>query len=828
MQFDMSLRQNPSSMLKNNIKIAFRALLRQKAYAVINISGLAVGIASCLLITLFVRNEFSYDRFLKDGDRIYKFVLERKYPDHSTYYSTVPHSFMQTANRDYPEIEKATYLIGPFPNTVISYTDEKDVKKEFEENFIFAADSSFFSVFSFTIVKGDTDNPLAEPNDLIVTEKTADRYFGETDPIGKVITTQFGEFKVTAVTEDAPENSHLKFDMLIAAHTFPFVKVTNYTGFSAHTYFKLLPDTDPRTLERKFPQMVDTYAAAEIERNLAKSWEDYKKEGNGYRYFLQPVTGIHLDPTNFEGKILAGGNITSVYIMISVAVLILFIACINFMNLATARSAERAKEVGVRKTMGSFKGQLVFQFLTESFLLSLLGVLLAVAIVQISLPFFNNLTGKGLHFGFEFFNVAVLTALAAVVGLLAGVYPSFVLSSFNPVVVMKGNFTGHSQGKWIRSGLVIFQFWISIVLMIGTMVMQDQMKYIREKSLGFDRDQILVVERLFAVDTQLARTFIEEVRRMEPVIDAAGSFALPGRLQDFIGIQFQPEGSSEILTTKAMAIDDRLAKVLGIELVDGRWFSDETHDSLSIMLNEAAVKVMGLENPIGRKLNNIQQTPQGNVSRDFTIVGIVKDFNFQSLRDQITPLVIQSNETFNGGAGYALAKVKGGSIREAVAQVESKWKELIPGQSFKFTFLDEDINANYASDQRTGKLFAVFSGLAIFVACIGLFALSAYTANLRTKEIGIRKVLGASVAGILILLSKDFSRMVLIAFFIAIPMAWYVMETWWLQNFAYRIQISIWTMLIAGVAAFMIAWFTVSFQSIKAALRNPVTSLRSE
>lgn len=815
-------------MLKNNIKIAFRALLRQKAYAAINISGLAVGIASCLFITLFVRNEFSYDRFLSDGDRIYKFVLERKYPDHSTYYSIVPHSFMPAAGMDYAEIEKATYLVGPFPNAVIIYKDENDVQKEFEENFIFAADSSFFSVFSFKIIKGDTENPLGNPNDLVITEATAARYFGETDPIGKVITTQFGEFKVTAVTEEVPENSHMKFDMLIAAHTFPFTKEENYTGFDAHTYFKLLPGIDSKALERKFPQMVDTYASAQIERNLGKSWEDYKKEGNGYRYFLQPVTGIHLDPTNFEGKILAGGNLTSVYIMISVALLILFIACINFMNLATARSAERAKEVGVRKTMGSFKGQLVFQFLTESFVLSLIGVLMAVAIVQTALPFFNSLTGKSLYFGFEFFNIGMLTVITIAVGLLAGVYPSFVLSSFNPVVVMKGNFTGHSQGKWIRNGLVIFQFWISIVLMIGTMVMQDQMKYIREKSLGFDRDQVLVVERLFAIDPQLAKTFLEEMRRMEPVIDAAGSLALPGRQQDFFGIQFQPEGSSEILTTKSMPIDDRLAKVLNIELADGRWFSEDTHDSLSIMLNQSAVKVMGLENPIGRKLRNTQQTPQGNVSRDFTIVGIVKDFNFQSLRDQITPLVIQSNETFNGGAGYALAKIKGGNISEAIAQAESKWKELVPGQPFKFTFLDEDLNANYASDQRTGKLFAVFSGLAIFVACIGLFALSAYTANLRTKEIGIRKVLGASVARILILLSKDFSRMVLIAFVIAIPIAWYVMETWWLQNFAYRITISIWTVFIAGVAAFAVALLTVSFQSIKAALKNPVTSLRSE
>ncbi|HNP94973.1 MAG TPA: FtsX-like permease family protein, partial [Cyclobacteriaceae bacterium] len=507
------------------------------------------------------------------------------------------------------------------------------------------------------------------------------------------------------------------------------------------------------------------------------------------------------------------------YVMISVAILILFIACINFMNLATARSAERAREVGVRKTMGSFKRQLVFQFLTESFVLSLIGVVLAVVILQFSLPFFNNLTGKSLAFQFDAISVLVLLGISVVVGFLAGVYPSFVLSSFNPVVVMKGNFTGRGEGKWIRSGLVVFQFWISIVLMIGTMVIQQQMKFMRDKSLGFDKDQVLVVERLFNIGPQTAKTYVDELKRGEPFLDAAGSFAVPGREIDFFGIQFQPEGSSEILTTKSMVVDDEATALLGLELIEGRWFSEETNDSTSLILNEAAVKVMGLDNPIGRKLNNLQQTPQGNISITFTITGIVRDFNFQSLRDQITPLVIQSNEAYGRNMAYALAKVKGGQMQQAIESARSTWQKLAPEQPFKFTFLDEDINAKYAEEQRTGQLFAVFSGLAIFVACIGLFALSAYTASLRTKEIGIRKVLGASVTKILFLLSQDFSKMVLISFALAIPVAWYVMESWWLQSFAYRIQIGIGTFAIAGLAAFVIAWLTVSFQSIKAAVK---------
>ncbi len=815
-------------MLKNNLKLAIRALLRQKGYSIINIAGLAVGIASCLLIALFVQNEFSYDKFFKDADQIYKMVLERKYPDHSTYYSTIPHSFASVAVKDYPEIESATLLVGPFGNTLISYKNDSDEKKEFEENFVFASDSNFFSIFSFKIIKGDPSTLLHNANDMVMTESTARRYFGDEDPIGKTITTGFGEFTVTGVCEDVPNNSHMKFDILVSLQTFPFVEVENFTGFSAHCYFKLFPGTDSKTLESKFPQMVDTYASAQIERDLGKSWEDYKKEGNGYRYFLQPITSIHLDPTNLEGKMEPGGNITSVYIMISVAILILFIACINFMNLATARSSERAKEVGVRKTMGSFKKHLVFQFLTESFVLSLIGVALAVLLILLALPYFNDLTGKSLQLAFSLSNVLILLIITAFVGFLAGIYPSFVLSSFNPVVVLKGNFTGNPKGQWIRNGLVIFQFWISIVLMIGTLVIQQQMTFMREKSLGFDKDQMLVVERVFNLDPQIAKTYVEELKRASPFVDAAGSGSLPGRQTDFFGIQFQPEGSSEILTTKSMVLSDRMPEVLGLKLLEGRWFSEKTNDSLSIVLNESAVKVMGYKDPIGRKLNNIRQTPEGNISLNFTIIGVVKDFNFQSLHDQVTPLVIQNASSFGGGMGYVLARVKPGLIQEAIQVAESKWREVAPEQPFKFTFLDEDLKANYEADQRTGRLFAVFSGLAIFVACIGLFALSAYTASLRTKEIGIRKVLGASVGRILVLLSKDFTKMVLISFLMAIPVAWFVMENWWLQNFAYRINISVWTILISGAAAFLVAWLTVSFQSIKAAIKNPVQSLRSQ
>jgi putative ABC transport system permease protein len=354
------------------------------------------------------------------------------------------------------------------------------------------------------------------------------------------------------------------------------------------------------------------------------------------------------------------------------------------------------------------------------------------------------------------------------------------------------------------------------------------MQYMSEKSLGFDREQILVVERGFNLEPQLMRTLIEEIRRMPQVENAAGSFAIPSSEGDFFGIQFQPEGSSEILTTKSMIVADGLGETLGLELAEGRWFSKETNDSLSILLNETAVKVMGLENPIGRKLFNNQDNANGSVSIPFTITGIVKDFNFISLREQVTPLVIQSNEAFGGGNQYVVVRVKAGEVNSAISAIEGKWKELVPEQSFRFSFLDQDLDAQYKSEKQSGKLFSIFSGLAIFVSCIGLFALSAYITNLRTKEIGVRKVLGASVQGVVALLSMDFARMILLSFIMAVPVAWYVMENWWLQNFAYRISISIWIFLIAGLVAFLIAWLTVSYQSIKAAMQNPVQSLRSE
>jgi putative ABC transport system permease protein len=815
-------------MLRNYIRVAIRSLLKQKVYTIINILGLAVGIASCLLIVLFIRDEYYFDKFFKDEDRIYRMVLERKYPNHSTFYSVVPHSFEGVARRDFPEIELSTNVFG-FPGFPLSYKNDREELKKFDEDFVIVSDSTFFKMFSFELIKGNPQEVLRSANELIVTQEMAHRYFGDEDPIGKILTSGDQSYKVVGVMQDVPANSHFDFNCILSTATFPFVKQDNFISFSAYTYFKLKTGSDPIQLEAKFPKMVDTYAAAQIEQNLGKSWEDYRKEGNGYRYFLQPLASIHLDPLNLENQMKPSGNRNSVIIMIAVAILILVIACINFMNLATAKSAERAKEVGVRKVMGSDRNQLVFQFLTEAIVLSLIGVLIAASIVYMALPLFNSLTGKELLLNLNLQTVTTLLAVALVVGFLAGIYPSFVLSSFNPVVIIKGNFTGHSSGKWLRNGLVIFQFWISIILLIGTLVIKEQMNFMSEKSLGFDKDQMLVVDRCFVLEPNISNTLIEEIKRLPEIVEAAGTFSRPGGQSDFFGRQYQPEGSSEILTTKAMIVGDDFSETIGFELLEGRWFSKETNDSLSVILNETALKVMDLPDPIGRKIYVTEQNNNGEVvNKAFTIVGIVKDFNFISLRDEITPLTIHSNEERGRANGYIFAKVKAGQIENAITSIEAKWKQLVPEEPFKFSFLDQQLNAQYKTEQQTGKLFTTFSALALFVACIGLFALSAYTASLRTKEIGIRKVMGASVSGVILLLSKDFTHMVLIAFVLAVPVAWYIMDGWWLQHFAYRINISFTIILGSGLVALLIAWFTVSFQSIKAAIQNPIRSLRSE
>ena len=819
-------------MLRNYFKTAFRSLIKQKVYSGINIIGLAVSITACLLIVLYVKHELSYDKFFPGADKIYKMVLERKYPNHVTFYSVIPHSFAKAMKQDFPEVEKTLHLFGPNQNIVVTYKVKEGEVKLFEEDYFLQADSAFFDFFDLELIKGDKKTALLMPSQVIISESTAQKYFGNIDPIGKILGGDFGDIKVTAVFKNLPDNSHLRFDFVasVGGERFQqFINRENYTAFDSHTYIKLKPGADYKGLEAKFPKMVDTYAAAQIERNLGKSWEDYKKAGNGYRYFLQPLPSIHLDPTNIESTITPGGNLKYVYILSFIALLILVIACINFMNLATARSAERAREVGVRKVMGSFKSQLVAQFLVEAILLSVVSTLIALVFVFMLLPYFNNLVEKQLHFVFSIDVILGLIGFALLVGVLAGLYPAFALSSFSPVVVMKGNFSGGTRNSWLRNGLVVFQFVISMVLIVGTIVIGRQMKYMQNKDLGFDKEQVLMIKRAFALDKK-SETFIEEIKRMNEVRDAASAGSMLGNRNEFFGQFFQTDASSEILTVKSMVSDDEFTNLIGFQLKEGKTFAKETNDSLNILFNETAIKTMGLNDPVGKKLWLVDNNNNGKqVNIQVTIIGVVKDFHFQSLRDEITPLVIFNSDQFGRRTAgvYVAVRLKAGQFQQAIPKIESKWKQFVPDQPFKYEFLDDNLNRGYADEQRSGKLFAIFSGLAIIIACVGLFGLSAYTASLRTKEIGIRKVLGSSVSEVVVLLSKDFTKLVVIAFAIAVPLSWWMMDGW-LKGFAYRVNVDLLSFIVAGVLAFGIALITVSYQSIKAAIVNPSRSLKSE
>ncbi|MBI1768673.1 MAG: ABC transporter permease [Bacteroidetes bacterium] len=819
-------------MLRNYFKTAIRSLIKQKVYTAINVIGLAVSITACLLIVLYVKHELSYDNFFSNADRIYKMALERKYPNHATFYSVIPHSYAKAMKQDFPEVEKTLHLFGPNQNVVVTYKVKEGEVKLFEEDYFLQADSSFFDFFDLELTKGDKKTALLMPAQVIISEGTAQKYFGKDDPIGKVLGGDFGDMKVTAVFKNLPDNSHLRFDFVasVGGERFQqFINRENYTGFDSHTYVKLKSGADYKALEAKFPKMVDTYAAAQIERNLGKSWEDYKKAGNGYRYFLQPLPSIHLDPTNIESTITPGGNLKYVYILSFIALLILVIACINFMNLATARSAERAREVGVRKVMGSFKSQLVLQFLVEAILLSVVSTLIALTFVFLLLPYFNNLVEKQLHFVFSIDVILGLVGFALFVGVLAGLYPAFALSSFSPVVVMKGNFSGGTRNSWLRNGLVVFQFVISMVLIVGTIVIGRQMKYMQNKDLGFDKEQVLMIKRAFALDKK-SETFIEEIKRMSEVQDAASAGSMLGSRNEFFGQFFQTDASSEILTVKSMVSDDEFTNLIGFQLKEGKTFAKETNDSLNILLNETAIKTMGLTDPVGKKLWQVDNNNNGKqVNIQVTIIGVVRDFHFQPLRDEITPLVIFNSEQFGRRTAgvYVAVRLKAGQFQQAIPKIESKWKEFVPDQPFKYQFVDDNLNRGYADEQRSGKLFAIFSGLAIIIACVGLFGLSAYTASLRTKEIGIRKVLGSSVGEVVVLLSKNFTKLVVIAFAIAVPLSWWMMDSW-LKGFAYRVNVDLLSFVVAGLLAFGIALITVSYQSIKAAIVNPSRSLKSE
>ncbi|MBI2731616.1 MAG: ABC transporter permease [Sphingobacteriales bacterium] len=819
-------------MIKNYFKVAIRNLLKRKGFTLINVLGLATGMTVCMLIVLFIQSELSYDTQHKKGDSIYRVALERYYPGRSTSYAIIPQSIGEAIKTEYPEVLDYTrvFNFGGNGNFFLKFGD-----KVFEEKRVMAVDTNFFNVFTANTLFGDAATALAKPNSAVVTETAANKYFGSaSDAVGKEFKTDgnndsTNHFVITAVVKDWPENSHFLFDILLSDNTFPFIKRPNYINFSAQTYLLLNKNASYKSLEAKFPEIIKKYVAGEISKNFAQSWEDFAKAGNGYRYFLQPLKKIHLI-SDLEAEFKPNGSMTAVYMFAIVAVFILFLACINFVNLSTARSVERAKEVGIRKTFGSERKALMSQFLTESVIISFISMLVAFGLIVLLLPVFNKLSGKEMSvlYFLQPQWILIFTGFAVVTGFIAGLYPAFILSSFNPIEVLKGRFKSNRAGLMLRNGLVVFQFAISVILIIATIVVNYQMTFMLGDKLGFKKDHVIVIERTDLLDKQLT-AFKTEVEGLSGVQSATGTSTLPGN-QNFFGVSYQPEGTKSPMTGRGIIVDEDFAKTLGLELKEGRFFSkDFSTDTLGVVLNERAVKELGLTKPIGARLttsDDFLNAPDGS-PYVYTVLGVVKDFHFHSLHEPISPLVFSNNKKFGGFAGLVALRINGDQFKSVLSSLENSWKKFVKERPFHYYFLDQSLADQYKAEQTTQKVFTIFSVLAIFIACIGLLGLAAYATHLRKREISIRKVLGASTGKITTMLSADFLKLVIIASVIAFPVAWLVMNKW-LQDFAYRVNIAWWIFAIAGTLAVLIALFTISMQAIKAAVTNPVKSLRTE
>ena len=808
-------------MLRSYLKIALRTLRKQAGFTAINVVGLAVGLACCLLIALYVLDELSYDRFHEKADRIYRIHADIRFGGKDSPMAVTADPMGPTLAKDYPQVENYVRL----HNTGTWLVNRLGHPDRLREGPVLFADSTLFDVFSFPLVAGDPRQALTEPNAVVISESAARRHFGARNPLGQPL--QFDgrlTCKVTGVMRDLPTNGHFRTDFFLSMRTDDYPRGL-WLSHNFHTYLLLKPGTDPRQFERNFEDVIQTHLGPQVKEFLGASIAELRQSGTRVGYWLMPLTNIHLHSRQ-QVELAPNGDIQYVYVFSAVALFVLLIACINFMNLATARSAKRAREVGMRKVLGSERSQLIGQFIAESLLTTLLALGLAMLLVAVLLPVFNDVAAKQLAFG-ALFKPRVwplLVALPVVVGLLAGSYPAFFLSSFQPLRVLKGRFDVGRQRVGLRSGLVVFQFVMSVLLIVGTLGVYRQLKFIQTKNLGFNREQVLVVNDAYGLGTNL-NAFKTEVLRLPGVVSGtvSGYLPTPSNRNDN---SFFPEGKIDQKLAVQMQnwqVDDGYVPTMGLQLTQGRNFSPQFgSDSSAILLNESAVKLFGWTDPIGKRVMHVTDT-QTKAMKAYTVIGVVKNFHYESLRRNIGALglILEPSRT---SVSFRL-NVR--DLPRLVAQIEDRWKRLAPGLPFSHSLLEDGFDAMYRSEQRVGTLAVAFAGFAILVACLGLFGLAAFTAEQRTKEIGVRKVLGASVGSIVGLLSKDFLKLVLIGIGIAIPPAWWAMDRW-LQDFAYRADLPWWVFALAGGLAIGIALLTVSFQSVKAALMNPVKSLRTE
>ncbi|UII28134.1 ABC transporter permease [Fulvivirga maritima] len=805
-------------MIKNYLKIAFRNLLKNKLYALINILGLAFGLSCVILISLYVADEWSYDRF--HAGNIYRIEWYGDVPQTRT-----PHPMALALKQDYPEVLEATSLTplwgAGLTKRVFSVKNpENDIV--YDERGILGVDSTFFKVFDFKLIHGNKNEVLRNVGGVLISESYAHKYFEGENPVGKYLS--FNDDKTLAqvegIFEDVPHNSHFHFDILLSYVTLKAMNPNDafYTwdDFGHYNYIKLKADADAAQLEGQLLTWVRNYV----------DWSDetLQRIAQGQMHFtLDPLTDIHLK-SHIRWELEPNGNIEYVYIMVTAALLILIIACVNFMNLSTSQSVGRSKEIGVRKSLGAHKSQISWQFLGESLLISVIAIILAGLLAEVALPGFNYVTGKQLqtHYLHHPFSLLLLVGTGAFVGLVAGLYPALFLSSIHPVVSMKGVEKVKPSGVWFRSGLVVFQFLISMVLITGSIIINNQLYFMENKDLGFDKSRILNIplknddldDQFFAMKNEL--------KKISGVEAVSGMSNVPG-LQFNQHSVYEVSNPQHIINISEMFSDDELVKTLGLEMKEGRSFSRNisTDAEDAIVINEAAVKALNLENAVGKEVMWERHTGGGLMKQ--TIIGVVKDFNYQSLHEEVKPLVLKYAEDYN----YMLLKIEGDNYQNTIAQIRELWGNYIDRFGFEYSVLSDDLSYQYLSEEKTAKIFSGFSFIAILIACFGLFGLASLSFETRTKEVGIRKVLGASVFSVLALLLKDFSKLIILAIIIAVPLAWYLSEKW-LNNFIYKIEINPLVFVLSGALLVMIAWLTLSYLTYKAAKANPVEALKDQ
>lgn len=817
-------------MLKNYFKIALRNLKKHKFYTFINILGLSVGVAVCMIISLFVINELSYDKHFKDADQIYRIHADIIFGGNHWDMITAPAPMAEALPAEFPEVEYAvnfrqrgSYLV-------------KNIDQNIKEDGVIWASKDFFNVFGTPLLEGNQDGILTEPNTMAISKSIADKYFPGESAIGKtLILDNDMNFRITGVYEDIPQNSHFHFNFLLSMEGLEEAKSASWMGNNFQTYLKIRKDADPENLNQKLKSLVEKNIEPELGRLFGEgaTLEGMLADGGKMEYAVQPLLDIHLK-SDLMGEFEPNFNVTYVYLFVAIALFILVIACINFMNLSTARSSSRAKEVGIRKVMGSFRTHLIRQFLMESILLSFISFLIAVPLVAVLLPFFNDLAARELVMPFSFGSFYMILILGAIgTGVLAGIYPAFFLSGFKPISILKGKVSMGMKSGMIRSSLVVFQFAISIILVIATIAVFNQLNYIQNKKIGFNKEQIITVDDVYALGDQV------EIFKREIL---ANSMMESGTITGYLPVSGtwrsdtpwwaegrDPKQTENMVSLQNWEVDYDYVKTMGMEIVEGRDFSmDFPSDSSGVILNETAAKQFNfLGDPLGQKIYTLagnNETMNMEELENRTVVGVVKNFNFESLKENIGSVMIFLSERPQGIASF---KFNSTNTDEVVNFIESKWNEMAPGQPFTYSFLDDRFGQMYASETRLGKVFGIFAGFAIVIACLGLFALTAFTAEQRTKEIGIRKVLGSSIGSIVVLLSKEFAKLVVIAFLIASPIAWWAM-TKWLEDYQFKQELGWQVFLGAGFFAILIALLTTSYQSIKAATSNPVDSLKSE